>query len=44
MTQCHFCGGQLIWGCDYDYSDYGLEGDGVNSEDIEDKEENNECK
>lgn len=29
MAQCHFCGGKLNWDCDYDYSDYGLEGDGV---------------
>lgn len=26
---CWFCQTELIWGCDYSYDDYGLEGDGV---------------
>jgi transcription elongation factor Elf1 len=26
---CWFCNGELIWGCDFDYEDYGLEGDGI---------------
>tara|TARA_B100001094_G_scaffold85017_1_gene81388 strand:+ start:144 stop:410 length:267 start_codon:yes stop_codon:yes gene_type:complete len=26
---CWFCHTELIWGCDYSYDDYGLEGDGI---------------
>jgi len=26
---CWFCGSEMIWGCDFDYEDYGLEGDGI---------------
>ena len=29
MTKCWFCGYDMIWGCDFDFEDYGLEGDGV---------------
>jgi len=27
--KCWFCNGEMIWGCDFDYDDYGLEGDGI---------------
>lgn len=27
--KCWFCGGELVWGCDYSYEDYGLEGEGI---------------
>ena len=26
---CWFCGGKLIWGCDFSFDDYGIEGDGI---------------
>jgi len=26
---CWLCGGRLIWGADFDPSDYGYEGDGI---------------
>jgi len=26
---CWFCQTELIWGCDYSYDDYGLEGEGI---------------
>lgn len=29
MVNCWFCGGQLNWNCDYDFEDYGLEGEGI---------------
>jgi hypothetical protein len=31
MMNCWFCGPdqQLIWGGDFDFEDYGLEGDGI---------------
>ena len=28
-TFCWFCGCEMIWGADFDYEDYGLEGSGV---------------
>jgi hypothetical protein len=29
MTKCWFCGAEMIWGNDFDYSDYGLDGEGI---------------
>lgn len=29
MTNCWFCGGEMGWGADFDFEDYGLEGDGI---------------
>ena len=29
MTKCWFCGSNMIWGCDFDFEDYGLDGEGV---------------
>lgn len=29
MTKCWFCGAEMIWGADFDFEDYGIEGDGV---------------
>lgn len=29
MTHCWFCGNGMIWGCDFDFEDYGLDGEGV---------------
>ena len=26
---CWFCGSEMIWGSDFSYEDYGLEGDGI---------------
>lgn len=26
---CHFCNGKLIWGCDFSFEDYALEGEGI---------------
>lgn len=26
---CHFCGGKLIWGNDFSFEDYGIEGEGI---------------
>ena len=26
---CYYCKGEVIWDCDYDYEDYGLDGDGI---------------
>jgi len=26
---CWFCQGDMIWGSDFDYEDYGLEGEGI---------------
>ena len=26
---CWFCGTEMIWGGDFDFEDYGLEGDGI---------------
>ena len=27
--KCHFCNGELVWGCDYSFDDYGLYGEGI---------------
>ena len=27
--KCWFCGAPMIWGADFDYADYGLEGEGI---------------
>lgn len=27
--KCWFCGGTLIWNNDYNYEDYGLDGEGI---------------
>jgi len=29
MMNCWFCQGDMIWGADFSYEDYGLEGDGI---------------
>lgn len=29
MTQCWFCGTEMIWGGDHSFEDYGMEGDGI---------------
>ena len=29
MTNCWFCGCNMIWNSDFDYEDYGLDGDGI---------------
>lgn len=29
MATCWFCGSELIWGNDFSFEDYGLEGEGV---------------
>lgn len=26
---CYICGKELIWGCDFDYDDYGKDGEGI---------------
>ena len=26
--KCWFCGGELIWNCDYSFDDYGYDGEG----------------
>jgi transcription elongation factor Elf1 len=26
---CWFCGSEMIWGCDFNFEDYGLDGDGI---------------
>jgi len=28
-TYCWFCGHEMIWGNDFDFEDYGLDGDGI---------------
>jgi len=28
-TYCWFCGGEMIWGCDFSFEDYGMDGDGI---------------
>jgi transcription elongation factor Elf1 len=28
-TGCWFCGKELIWGCDFSFEDYGIEGEGI---------------
>lgn len=27
--KCWFCGGELIWNCDYSFDDYGYDGEGI---------------
>ena len=27
--KCWFCNSEMIWGCDFSFEDYGLEGDGI---------------
>ena len=29
MTSCWFCGCEMIWGSDFMFEDYGIEGDGI---------------
>lgn len=29
MTNCWFCGSKMNWNSDFDFEDYGIEGDGV---------------
>lgn len=29
MTNCWFCNSPMVWGCDYDFEDYGMEGNGI---------------
>lgn len=29
MWTCGICGTPLIWGADFDYEDYGMEGEGI---------------
>jgi len=29
MTNCWFCNGDMIWGGDHTFEDYGREGDGI---------------
>ena len=29
MTKCWFCGEEMIWNSDFDFSDFGYEGEGV---------------
>tara|TARA_R100001443_G_scaffold859_6_gene3428 strand:+ start:3171 stop:3335 length:165 start_codon:yes stop_codon:yes gene_type:complete len=29
MMNCWFCQGEMIWGADFSYEDYCLEGDGI---------------
>ena len=29
MTNCWFCGCEMIWGSDFMFEDYGMEGDGI---------------
>lgn len=26
---CFFCGGRVIWGCDYSFEDFMLDGEGI---------------
>ena len=26
---CHFCGEKVIWGADFSYEDFGLDGEGI---------------
>ena len=32
MSTCWYCSGVLIWGSDFDFEDYGLEGEGIITE------------
>ena len=29
MTNCWFCREEMIWGCDFSFDDYGLDGEGI---------------
>lgn len=29
MTNCWFCGNEMIWGCDFSYEDFCMDGDGI---------------
>lgn len=29
MTMCWFCGAKMIWGSDFSFEDYGIEGEGI---------------
>lgn len=29
MTNCWFCGSEMIWGGDHDFEDYGMEDEGI---------------
>ena len=29
MTVCWFCGKEMIWGGDFSFEDYGMDGDGI---------------
>ena len=29
MTNCWFCGSDMIWGGDFDFEDYGMEDEGI---------------
>ena len=29
MTNCWFCGAEMIWGGDHDFEAYGLDGEGI---------------
>jgi len=28
-TNCWYCGNEMIWNCDFDFDDYGIEGKGI---------------
>lgn len=29
IMNCFFCGGRVIWGCDYSFEDFMLDGEGI---------------
>lgn len=29
MTNCWYCGAEMIWGGDHSFEDYGMDGDGI---------------
>lgn len=29
MTNCWFCGREMIWGCDFSFEDYEMDGEGI---------------
>jgi len=29
ITKCWFCKSEMMWNCDYDFKDYGIDGKGV---------------
>lgn len=29
MWECYLCGGEVIWQADFDYGDFGYEGEGI---------------